>query len=79
MKTSIPRSSAVVAYSKILCGFRWAEITCTSYSIPNFSNAIRHFLTMSKSESLPIITATFGVLIFISFGVYFLNFLIIFL
>ena len=56
-----PRKWAVLAYSNILSGVRWAETIATSWGILNSSQTAIAAAIVGKSESLPIIIPTTGV------------------
>src|SRR4030042_293412 len=62
MITSIPRSRALLPYSRALSGVRCADITETSYSMPNCSRTSSAGFIESASDLLPITTPTNGII-----------------
>jgi hypothetical protein len=65
--TLIPRSSAPLVHSISSSGSRCAEMIVISYSIPNSSSITAALLITLRSESLPIIIPTFGIIFILSY------------
>ncbi len=63
MITSRPRPSAVLAYSTIQSGVRWAETTTDSWGTAKRARVSAATDIVSQSEVLPMITPTRGALI----------------
>jgi len=59
--TRRPRSTAVVAYSIIHSGVRWADTIRTSNGTENSSSTSTAACITARSESLPMMTPTSGV------------------
>ncbi len=53
ISTPIPRACAVVAYSWVRSGVRWAEVTTTSLPISSASRTLTASSITSRSLSLP--------------------------
>src|SRR6516162_6827845 len=62
MITRRPRSAAERAYSNITSGVRCAETTRTSWATPNSTSTSIAGCMVGRSESLPMITPTNGLL-----------------
>src|SRR5262245_8298418 len=60
MITASPRSAALLAYSAIIDGVRWADTTRRSCGTPNSSRTSAAFCIVSQSDLLPMITPTRG-------------------
>src|SRR5690606_19282312 len=66
MITRNPRAAAVWAYSSIATGVRWADITRCSCGMSNSASAVTAACMIGQSESLPMITPTWGSVISVS-------------
>ncbi len=59
-RTSSPRPAALVTYSEVSFGVRWAESTRLSLGTPNFASVSETFFMTSQSDFEPIRIPTSG-------------------